>query len=160
MRRLYDIDEDIKRVLEEYIDEETGEIKEGFDEAYEKLGRERDAKIEGVGLMLKETSAFLKAAKAEKAALDKKIKSAETEVESLKTYLTLALNGEKFKTDRVSMYYSKSKHIEIAENAQIPMKYLTIAEPTPNRTALREAIESGEKIKGVSIEETPYIVVR
>ena len=58
------------------------------------------------------------------------------------------------------MYYSKSKHIEIAEGAQIPLEYMTIAEPVPNKTKLKEAIESGKEIKGVSIEESPYIVVR
>ena len=160
MRRLFDIDADIAKVFSDFVDEETGEIKEGFNEAMKSLEKERDAKIEGVGLLLKETNAFLKAAKEEKAAIDRKIKSAEAEVESLKTYLFTACNGEKFKTEKVNMYYSKSKHIEIAENAQIPLEYMTIAEPVPNKTALKEAIESGKEIKGVSIEESPYIVVR
>lgn len=160
MRRLYDIESDIAGLFEKYVDEETGEVKEGFEEAMEGLEKERDAKLEGVGLMLKETAAFLKAAKEEKAAIDAKIKSAEREVEGLKTYLFMALKGEKFKTEKVNIYYSKSHPVEIAEDAQIPLKYMTIAEPVPNKTLLKEAIESGEKIKGVSIGENPYIVVR
>ena len=160
MRRLYDIESDIAGLFEKYVDEETGEIKEGFEQAMEGLERERDAKIEGVGLMLKETTAFLKAAKEEKAAIDAKIKSAEREVEGLKTYLFMALKGEKFKTEKVNMYYGRSKHIEIEEGAQIPMEYMTIAEPVPNKPALKEAIENGKEIKGVSIQESQHLVVR
>ena len=160
MRRLYDIESDISALFDTYVDEETGEIREGFNEALEGLEKERDAKIEGVGLMLKETTAFLKAAKEEKAAIDAKIKSAEREVEGLKTYLLMALKGEKFKTERVNMYYGRSKHIEIEEGAVIPAEYMTIPEPVPNKTALKEAIESGKEIKGVSVQESPYIVVR
>ena len=160
MRRLFDIDADIAEAYEKYVDEETGVIKPGFDEALEGLEKERDAKIEGVGLLLKDTNAFLKAAEAEKAALDKKIKSAKAEIDSLKNYLFTACKGEKFKTEKVSMYYSKSKYVEIEEGAQIPMEYMTIAEPVPNKTALKEAIENGKQIKGVSVQESPYIVVR
>lgn len=160
MRRLFDIDADIAGLFEKFVDEETGEIKEGFDDAMKALEKERDAKIEGVGLLLKETNAFLKAAKEEKASLDRKIKSAEAEVESLKNYLFHACNGEKFKTEKVNIYYSKSHPIEIAEDAQIPMEYMTIAEPVPNKTALKAALESGKEIKGVTIGENPYIVVR
>lgn len=160
MRRLYDIESDISALFDAYVDEETGVIKAGFNEALEGLEKERDAKIEGVGLLLKETNAFLKAAREEKAAIDRKIKSAEAEIESLKTYLFTACKGEKFKTEKVSMYYSKSKRVEIEEGAQIPMEYMTIAEPVPNKTALKEAIESGKQIKGVSVQESPYIVVR
>ena len=160
MRRLYDIESDISALFDTYVDEETGEIRPGFNEALEGLEKERDAKIEGVGLLLKETNAFLKAAESEKAALDKKIKSAKAEIDSLKNYLFTACKGEKFKTEKVSMYYSKSKHVEIEEGAQIPMEYMTIAEPVPNKTALKEAIESGKEIKGVSVQESPYIVVR
>lgn len=160
MRRLYDIESDISALFDTYVDEETGEVKQGFSEALEGLEKERDAKIEGVGLLLKETNAFLKAAESEKAALDKKIKSAKAEIDSLKNYLFTACKGEKFKTEKVSMYYSKSKYVEIEEGAEIPMEYMTIAEPVPNKTLLKEAIESGEKIKGVSVQESPYIVVR
>ena len=160
MRRLFDIDSDIAKVFSDFVDEESGEIKEGFDDAMKALEKERDAKIEGVGLLYKETKAFLKAAKDEKAALDRKIKSAEAEIESLKTYLFTACNGEKFKTEKVNMYYSKSKSIEIAEDAQIPMEYMTIAEPVPNKTKLGEALKAGKEIKGVSVKEDPYIVVR
>ena len=160
MRRLYDIESDIAGLFEKYVDESTGEIKQGFEEAMEGLEKERDAKIEGVGLMLKETTAFLKAAKEEKAAIDAKIKSAEREVEGLKTYLLMALKGEKFKTEKVNMYYGRSKHIEIEEGTVIPMEYMTIPEPVPNKTALKEAIENGKQIKGVSVQESPYIVVR
>ena len=160
MRRLFDIDADIAKTYEKYVDEETGVISEELYKALDSLEKERDAKIEGVGLMLKETTAFLKAANEEKAAIDAKIKSAEREVEGLKTYLLMALKGEKFKTEKVNMYYGRSKHIEIEEGAEIPMEYMTIAEPVPNKTALKEAIESGKQIKGVSVQESPYIVVR
>lgn len=160
MRRLFDIDADIAEAYEKYVDEETGEISEELYKALDSLEKERDAKIEGVGLLLKETNAFLKAAESEKAALDKKIKSAKAEIDSLKNYLFTACKGEKFKTEKVSMYYSKSKYVEIEEGAEIPMEYMTIAEPVPNKTLLKEAIESGEKIKGVSVQESPYIVVR
>ena len=160
MRRLFDIDADIAKAYEKYVDEETGVISDELYKELDSLEKERDAKIEGVGLLLKETNAFLKAAKEEKASLDRKIKSAEAEVESLKNYLFHACNGEKFKTEKVNIYYSKSHPIEIAEDAQIPMEYMTIAEPVPNKTALKAALESGKEIKGVTIGENPYIVVR
>lgn len=95
--KLYEIDAKIM----ECIDDETGEILDS--EQLEQLEMERDAKIESVGLWIKNLAAEADAIKTEKNNLAAREKIARNKIDRLKEYLAYALDGEKFKTSRLSV---------------------------------------------------------
>ena len=92
MASLYDIDNAILAL----IDPDTGEITDI--EAFEQLQLDREQKLENAALLIKNCEADIAAYKAEQAEFDKKIERTKRTLESVKRFLSQALNGEKFKT--------------------------------------------------------------
>lgn len=156
---IYDIDSAIVSL----IDAETGEI--GDEEAFDALQMERDKKVENIGLLLKNTVAEAKAIKEEEQALSARRKTAENKVERLKNLLAYALNGEKFSTPKLKVSYRKSRVVNIdpqfIEWAEINADdLLTYSEPKVNKTAVRDAIDSGRDIKFATIETKQNMQVK
>ena len=97
MRALYEIE----NAILECVDLETGEIIDP--EKLDALEMEREKKIESVILWRKDLLAEAEAVKKEADTLSKRAKSCESKAEQLKNYISYALNGAKFKTDRCSV---------------------------------------------------------
>lgn len=156
---IYDIDAAIISL----IDTETGEVTD--EEAFDTLQMERDVKVENIGLLLKNTVAEAKAIKEEEQALSARRKTAENKVERLKNLLAYALNGEKFSTPKLKVSYRKSRVVNIdpqfIEWAEINADdLLTYSEPKVNKTAVRDAIDSGRDIKFATIETKQNMQVK
>ncbi len=156
---IYDIDAAIISL----IDTETGEVTD--EEAFDALQMERDVKVENIGLLLKNTVAEAKAIKEEEQALSARRKTAENKVERLKNLLAYALNGEKFSTPKLKVSYRKSRVVNIdpqfIEWAEINADdLLTYSEPKVNKTAVRDAIDSGRDIKFATIETKQNMQVK
>lgn len=146
---LFDIDKAI-RDFELEIDEETGEVLNAQD--LDDLEMEREKKIENVGLWIKELEAEAKAIKEEKDAMDARQKRAMKKAESLKGYLTYALQGEKFSTPRIAMSYRKSESVNIPDDKAIDDKYCSITVvKKPDKKAIKEAIKAGEHVFGAEL---------
>lgn len=150
---LYEIENEILNC----VDMETGEIVDI--EKLESLQMERDQKIENIGCWIKNLLADAKALKEEKDNLAARQKSAENKVASLKAYLSSYLNGEKFKTAKVSISYRKSDSVDISEGAVIPEEYLKYSDPTPDKIGLKAALKAGEKFPGISIVTSSNIQI-
>jgi hypothetical protein len=145
------------------VDMETGEIED--EKRFDELQMERTKKIENIGLLLKNTVAEAKAIKEEEQALAARRKTAENKVERLKNLLAYALRGEKFSTPKLKVSYRKSRvvnidpqFIEWAESNAGDL--LTYSEPKVNKTAVRDAIDSGRDIKFAAIEERQNMQVK
>lgn len=148
MANLYQIDQAILGC----IDLETGEIIDP--ELLDALQMERQAKIEGVALWIKNLAADAVAYKAEKEAFAEREKAAMKKLESLKNWLTMALEGEKFTTGRCAVTFRKSEAVEIVSEEAIPQEYLTEKITySPNKTAIKEAIKAGGSIAGCMLVE-------
>ena len=154
MATLYEIDQSIL----ECIDLETGEIIDA--EKLEALQIERDEKIEKVALWYKNLCSDAEAYKAEKLAFAEKQKAAENKAESLKNWIDNALSGSPFKTTKVDIKYRKSKQVVIDDVFAIDDSYLKYAEPTPDKTAIKKAIDSGVKLDGCHIEDKNNINIK
>lgn len=155
MRPLYEIDDEILGC----VDMETGEIID--EERLASLEIERDAKIEGIILWRKDLLAEADAVRAEAQNLLKRARVCENKAEQLKRYIENALEGAKFKTERCSVSYRKSTSIVIDDPASIPMMYLK--EPKEewfSKSAIKEAIEKGEGVRGAHQEEKNGIVIK
>lgn len=145
MANLYEINESLTTL----IDEETGEILDF--EAFEALSLERETKLENIALWIKNLNADAATYKAEKQAFEEKQKRAERKAESLKTYLSTFLNGEKFKTARVDCFFKKSESVNVIDMSQLPSEFLKYSEPTADKTAIKAAIKEGKEVAGAEI---------
>jgi Siphovirus Gp157. len=162
MATLYDINNAMMAAYERAIDDETGEIKD--DEAwaeFEQLALDRDTKVENIALWIKNLKSDAEGYKAEKDSFAKKQKAAENKAEGLKNYLQTVLNGEKYKSTRVSVSYRRSEAVEISVPViDLPEEYIRYKEPEPDKTALKDALKRGEIIDGVSLVEKQSIQIR
>ena len=155
---LYEIDARIMEAFEAAVDEETGEIVN--EEAYaalDALQEARDEKIENVLLWIKDLKSDAEQLKNEKRVLEARQREAERKAESLQEYVKRALDGQKFKTSRVAVSYRASKAIDI--NA-LPEAFIRRKDPELNKTALKEALDNGVEIPGVSIVTRSNMIIR
>lgn len=154
MANLYEINEQILNC----VDMETGEIIDM--DKLQKLQLAFDEKVEGIACWIKNLISDAEAIKVEKNILAEREKACKNKAESLKNYLHSALAGQKFKTAKVSIYYRKSKSVEVADVAKIPEEYLKYSEPEVRKTDIKKAIEAGEVFEGVELVEKQNIQIK
>lgn len=105
---IYDIDSAIAAL----VDPETGEL--GDYEAFHRLQLAREAKIENLALLYKETRATAEAIKAEADRLLQRWRVLEHNMRRMQEYLALVLDGEKFSSPRCTVSYRWSQATETA----------------------------------------------
>lgn len=153
---LYEIAEAIEAAYLQAVDQETGEVNEEAFAALDRLEMERGRKVEYIACLIKNLRAEAAALKAEKDAFAKRQKQAENHMESLSRYLQTALNGEKFKTDRCSVSFRHTQKVVLDEGKSvydIEPRFLRMKEPELDKTAIKKALEDGQEVKGIRIEE-------
>ena len=151
---------DIEAEIMDCIDQETGEVIDI--DRLNALEMERDKKISNVACWIKDLKAEAEAIKAEKQALEKRQKAAENKAESLKTWLSGILQGEKFKDSRCSISYRRSEKVTFADDFVVDslpdeMKKITIE---PRKTEIKEFLKAGGEIEGVRIEENTSMTIK
>ena len=158
---LYEIQDNIRKAIEQGFDEETGEILDT--NALEALEIQRDEKIENIALFIKNLKAEAEAIKAEKMNLAKRQQTAENRAEWLKQYLTKCLDGEKFFTPKVAISYRKSQTVELIDGldvSQLPHQFLREIAPEVDKTALKDALKEGQEIYGVYLQEHTNTIIK
>jgi hypothetical protein len=151
---------EIEAAILETVDQETGEVIDI--DRLNALEMERDKKISNVACWIKDLRAEAEAIKAEKQALEKRQKAAENKAESLKTWLSGILQGEKFKDSRCSISYRKSERVDFSDSFDLNtlpdyMKKVTIE---PKKTEIKEFLKGGGEIEGVRIEENTSMTIK
>ena len=163
MRTLYDIDQDIL----DCVDAETGEILDT--EKLDALQMEREAKLEGVALWVKDLKAEADAVKAEADKLTARKKALDNKVESIKAWLLTALGGEKLKTPRCNVYQTHGQRVSVPDEAGLigflqtleePERFLRFKEPELKKDEIKKALKDGVVIPGASLEETESVVIK
>lgn len=154
MATLYEIDEEILNC----VDMETGEIIDA--EKLEQLQLTRDDKVEGIALWIKNLLSDADAIKSEEEKLAQRRKANENKAKNLKEYLSKFLNGQKFKTPKVSISYRKSESVEVTGISKLDDDYLKFAEPTVDKAKVKKALKAGTVLQGVSLVENQNIQIR
>jgi hypothetical protein len=163
MRALYDIDQEIL----DCVDLETGEILDS--EKLDALQMEREAKLEGVALWVKDLNAEAAAVKEEADKLTARKRALDNKIAALKMWLLMALDGQKLKTPRCNVYQTHSQKVVIDdEKALIDMfmsspfgeKFLRIKEPEIDKNALKDSMKQGYEYEFAHLEETEGVVIK
>ena len=163
MRALYEINQEIL----DCVDFETGEILDV--EKLDALQIEREAKLEGVALWVKDLKAEAEAVKAEADKLNARKKSLENKIDGLKEWLKFALRGEKLNTPRCKVYYTHNTKVTTADEAGLinflktlkePDRFLKFQEPELKKNEIKQALKDGYEIPGAKLEETEGLVIK
>jgi len=163
MRALYKIDEDILSC----VDMETGEILDV--EALNALQMEREAKLEGVALWVKDLKAEAAAVKEEADKLNARRKALDNKIDGLKNWLQYALGGEKLRTPRCNVYYTHNQKVAVEDEGKLieflqtlnePENFLRFHEPELRKDEIKKALKDGYHIPGASLEETESVVIK
>lgn len=153
---IYEID----NAILDCIDLETGEIID--EEKLNALQMERGKKVSNVACWIKDLKAENEAIKAEKQNLSRRQEVNEHKMESLKKWLTFALNGEKFKDGRVSISYRKSESVQFDDTFKIenlPNEFRKVT-VEPMKSEIKQAIKDGQSVEGCYIKEENNIQIR
>ena len=163
MRPLYEIDAAILAA----VDQETGEILDV--EKLDALQMEREQKLEGVALWVKDLKAEAAAVKEEADKLTARKKALDNKIESIKTWLLRALDGGKLKTPRCNVYQTHSQRVAVADEPKLinflqtleePEKFLRFKDPELKKDEIKKALKDGTIIPGAELEETESVVIK
>lgn len=149
---------EIEQEILSCIDMETGEIIDI--EKLDQLEMDREKKIENIALWIKNLLSDAEALKAQKQTFADRQKAAENKAESLKKYLSTYLAGQKFSTNKVAVSFRKTTSVNITDMSKIPESFLKFAEPTADKTAIKNAIKAGECVAGAEIVEGNSISIK
>lgn len=159
---LYEIDQKIQSL----VDPETGELLD-YD-AFAQLQMDREQKIENMALWVKDLSAEAKAIKEEEDNLKDRRKAMENKAERLKTYLSIALGGEKFQTPRCSVTFRKTTSVQIDDQDNLVrwleqngyddcIKY---KEPEVSKTEVGKLLKAGTPVPFACIKDGQSVGVK
>lgn len=161
---LYEIDGRIAQVIENgfAFDPETGEVFTG--DELEELEASRDAKLEAVGLFIKDLAAEVEAFKAEEKALRARREAKEHRLDELKEYAAWSMTAHgqaKLDTPKVRLGFRKSSKTIIEDEESIPVKFKTTVETVKvDRAAIAKAIKAGETVSGARVETSQNLQVK
>ena len=163
MRALYEIDQEILAC----IDDESGEILDT--ERLDALQMEREAKLEGVALWVKDLNAEATAVKEEADKLTARKRALDNKITALKMWLLMALDGGKLKTPRCNVYQMHSQRVAVADEEKLisflqtleePERFLRFREPELRKDEIKKALKDGTIIPGAALEETESVVIK
>lgn len=168
---LYDIDSKILSFIENgfVLDEETGEIFD-TDAFVEELEDERSKKIENIALYIKNLVSDIEEIKKAKANLNDLQQSKQKRIDRLKAAIeaSFKIHGErKFEGTFAKISLRSSAAVNI-ENEQDFIEWarknaddlLTYKEPTVSKSAVKNALDSGRDLPGVSIESKNNVLIK
>ena len=163
MRALYEIDQAIL----DCCDMETGEILDP--EKLTALQMERERKLEGVALWVKDLNYEAQMVKEEADKLNARKKALDNKIASIKNWLLWALDGEKLKTPRCNVYQTHNQKVVIDdEKALIDMfmsspfgeKFLRMKDPEIDKNALKDSMKQGYEYEFAHLETTESVVIK
>lgn len=141
------------------IDTETGEVLDF--ERLEALNMAKAEKIDNVACWVKDLEADVKAFEEQEKAFAERKAAAKKTIDSLKGWLTEALEGQKWSSARAEVRFRRSKAVDVLDEAAVPAEYMTVKNvSTPNKTAIAAALKGGKKAAGCQLIERMSATVK
>ncbi len=152
MKNLFNIDAELYEVYSE-IENNGGEMSPELEAALEITEAERMTKGEGYVYVIKQLKSQADLLKAEAKRLMEIAKQYENSADKLADRLLQSvISHGQIKTAFVTISTRKSKSVSITDESLLKAEYLRI-KTEPNKTAIKEALESGQEVQGALIVE-------
>lgn len=116
-------------------------------------------KCENLCLYIKNLKAELTAVKEEEKTFKQRAKVLSNKIDKLTDYLKTNLKGEKFRTSKVSVTYRKSD-VVVCESPQLLDPRFQKVKIEVDKTGIKQAIKSGEKVTGAHLEENVSVILK
>ena len=163
MRKLFEINKDIERILDEdavlkigdgqAVDTETGEVF-SLAERLNALQIEKAEKIKSVAFYADDLLIKAKALKEREEEIKALRKSIDKQIENLHEYILYAINNETYEGEDVTIKVRKSTRTEILCEELLPEEFIkteTVIKRTPDKTAIKNAIKNGQTVEGAEL---------
>lgn len=150
---IFEIDQQIEELLLGSVNEETGELVFN-DEELEKLAIARETKVENLCCFIKNKKAYKDACKAEIEKIQKRVKTAENQINNAEEYLRLVLDGNNFSSAKAQVSFRKAAPaVEYAPEfigwaLEFRPDFFVKKEPVLDKEAIKKWLKDGG--------ETPY----
>ena len=164
MREVYEVNQDIRAMLDAAFVDEDGEYIIDTD-ALAELYRERDAAEEreatllDMALYYKNLKAEADMMKEEKLALGKRQSGLEWRAERVFDELKRELNGKGLTDPRVKVSWRKTQRVEVTEMGHIPDECLRV-KIEPDKAELKKVLKAGAEIPGVTLVDDVSMSIR
>ena len=175
--KIYPINEQIEKLMESAVDEDTGELLMGEEElqqAIEQLQMDFDEKIVELRNEYINLTAEAEAIKTEKLKLAARQSRAEKQAERLKRWLSYLLKGEKFQKDAVKISYRKSDEVVFDKDEDGNEKtdafvewadknfpsLLNYKKPEPIKAEIKKAIKAGMEVDFAHLVDKQNIQIK
>ena len=158
MATLYEMTDQVKQLLEMLENDDIDE--QSFNDTVEAMGV--NEKIEGYCQIINQLEAYLPMFDDEIKRLTAKKKTVDNRIAWLKGQLLhfYICNGRKKLTAGTFTVSSRtSRSVDIQDESQIPQEYLK-AKWSPDKTAIKEALNNGVEVKGTIIKESESVQIK
>lgn len=156
--KLYEINNEMLSIFENYVDHDTGELNEQAIPLIEQLQIEESEKIESLALFIQQLQADASVIKEKTKAMLERAKEKENRAERLKAFLSnyLLSNGKsKFETPYVAISFRESKRCDVFDEDEV-IKFaqahidmgLVKTTTEPVKSAIKKVIDSGIEVPG------------
>lgn len=160
---LFEINEAIKNALERAVDTETGEIAD-FSEL-EALAVSREEKIRNTALYILNIRAEADELEKQERKFKERKQRLLNKAKRIEDKLAFDLGGDKFESIEVNISYRKSEVVQV--ESEIDFELFAMSNPQyaktkiePDKTAIKQAIESGKEIPGCAIIEKQNMQIK
>ena len=157
---LYEVTSEYQRFLYEV---EQGNIpEEAIADTLEGIQGELTAKVDNIACLIKNTNAEIKALADEERALRERRQTKVNMVDRLKKYLVDALTDadiKKVEGTRAVVSLRNSRSVEVDEGAELADEFLRI-KSEPDKTAIKDALQSGVSIDGARLISNTGAVIK
>lgn len=162
--KLYELTNDYNE-LNALLNDDTQEISiEAITEIMEQMAGDIDEKIGNIASLIKSKLALAKAIKEEETGLKERREKIEKQTERLKEYLALEMlkiDKTKFEDSKHKITFRKSVSVSINEDIfPEELKIEEIKYKIPSKTELKERLNNGEIIQGVSLVTSQNIQIK
>lgn len=167
---IFEIDERMAHIVNGNVDEETGEItfSDKMLEELEELNIQRDQAIEGMCLASKNDEAFEKAVDDEIKILQEKKKHTANRRNRRNEFIKYLLNGQKFVTPKVSTTFRTTHDVVNIADEDAAKTYFIANEMFDylkteykiSKTAIKDAIKSGEKVPYATLVDNTSMTIK
>ena len=150
---------DVVRRINEYAEQNDGEISDELLEELDKWEGAKDGAIDEMAIQYKSLVTKVDMIKAQEKALKELRDQVVIDAESVKKTLGIVLHGEKFTSKNSSVGFRKSTSTHVYDENLLPDEFIITKETVSiSKSEIGEALKSGRTVDG-AVLETKYSVV-